>query len=169
MLFRSQERRSFSALFAENEYARRACSLLVRSTKVNCFTRANELKPFDMIITTISARKRKTIGENIDYKTDKTIPDQSLTVQEILLNHTRGVGMMELARSTYFDGVQDFDDYNRLQDGDTDLVDIHQVSEETQTIINSAIADKKARRSAKKAEQEEEAKRSEADSEQSAL
>ena len=46
---------------------------------------------------------------DIDYKTDLTVPNQSLSVNDILTNFTRGVGMQSVARSVYYDGIDDFD------------------------------------------------------------
>ena len=38
---------------------------------------------------------------DIDYKTDLTVPNQSLSVNDILTNFTRGIGMQSVARSVY--------------------------------------------------------------------
>ena len=81
---------------------------------------------------------------DIDYKTDLTVPNQSLSVNDILTNFTRGVGMQSVARSIYYDGFDDFDSDDDTLRPDFDLSDVSNASEE---IINAlkAESERKAR------------------------
>lgn len=86
---------------------------------------------------------------DIDYKTDLTVPNQSLSVNDILTNFTRGVGMQSVARSVYHDGYDDFDSDDDTLRPDFDLSDVSNASEE----INNALkaeSEREARKSYKK-------------------
>ena len=91
---------------------------------------------------------------NIDYQTDMTVPNQSLSVNDILTNFTRGVGMQSVARSVYYDGLDDFDSDDDTLRPDFDLSDVSSLSEE----INASIAEsqRKARKKIKEEETDEE-------------
>ena len=88
---------------------------------------------------------------DIDYKTDLTVPNQSLSVNDILTNFTRGVGMQSVARSVYYDGIDDFDADDDTLRPDFDLSDVSNASEE----INNALKAESERKARKKIKEEE--------------
>ena len=88
---------------------------------------------------------------DIDYKTDLTVPNQSLSVNDILTNFTRGVGMQSVARSVYYDGIDDFDSDDDTLRPDFDLSDVSSASEE----INNALKAESERKARKKIKEEE--------------
>jgi len=62
-------------------------------------------------------------AEDLDYLTDMTVPNQSLTVQEIMERFTRGQSLPDITRRVSFDGSDDFDSIDRTQEPDYDLSD----------------------------------------------
>ena len=88
---------------------------------------------------------------DIDYETDLTVPNQSLSVNDILTNFTRGVGMQSVARSVYYDGIDDFDSDDDTLRPDFDLSDVSSASEE----INNALKAESERKARKKIKEEE--------------
>lgn len=88
---------------------------------------------------------------DIDYETDLTVPNQSLSVNDILTNFTRGVGMQSVARSVYYDGIDDFDADDDTLRPDFDLSDVSNASEE----INNALKAESERKARKKIKEEE--------------
>ena len=88
---------------------------------------------------------------DIDYLTDLTVPNQSLSVNDILTNFTRGVGMQSVARSVYYDGIDDFDSDDDTLRPDFDLSDVSNASEE----INNALKAESERKASKKIKEEQ--------------
>ena len=88
---------------------------------------------------------------DIDYKTDLTVPNQSLSVNDILTNFTRGVGMQSVGRSVYYDGIEDFDSDDDTLRPDFDLSDVSNTLEE----INNALKAESERKASKKIKEEQ--------------
>lgn len=92
---------------------------------------------------------------DIDYETDLTVPNQSLSVNDILTNFTRGVGMQSVARSVYYDGLDDFDSDDDTLRPDFDLSDVSNASEEISNALK-AESEHKARKKIKEEETDDE-------------
>lgn len=92
---------------------------------------------------------------DIDYKTDLTVPNQSLSVNDILTNFTRGVGMQSVARSVYYDDFDDFDSDDDTLRPDFDLSDVSNASVEIQNALQ-AESERKARKKIKEEETDDE-------------
>lgn len=92
---------------------------------------------------------------DIDYETDLTVPNQSLSVNDILTNFTRGVGMQSVARSVYYDGLEDFDSDDDTLRPDFDLSDVSYASVEISNALK-AESERKARKKIKEEETDDE-------------
>lgn len=115
-----------------------------------------------MVLNQFRAIERKTVGE-INKEPSLTVPNQSLSVRDILQRYTMGAMIPEVSHSVYYDGEEDFDAVDPRLDRDFDLSDISRLMADNQEYIESTLDAQKTAQSAQKAETEGEAQRSGAD------
>lgn len=70
------------------------------------------------------------LGEDIDYKTSLTIPDQSMSIREIIQRFSSGGNIDRMAKPVYYDGLDDYDQADPTLRGDFDLSDATAISQE---------------------------------------
>lgn len=66
------------------------------------------------------------VSEKVSDLPSMTVPDQSLTIPELYNRWQRGLPLDISARSPLYDEDASFDNYDDLEDGNTDLVDYHE-------------------------------------------
>lgn len=109
-----------------------------------------------MVINQFSAIQRKTQGE-VNNEPSLTIPNQSLTVRDILERFTRGMMIPDSAQPHYFDGEEDFDAVDPRLEKDFDLSDVSRLMADNQEFIQASVDAQKTAQSAQKADKKEEA------------
>lgn len=67
-----------------------------------------------------------------------TIPDESKTVRQLLEDYSKGKHLGISSRDGLYDDDADFDDYNYLEDGNTDLVDIMEAASSAHYVVEKA-------------------------------
>lgn len=93
-----------------------------------------------MIINSITAVGREFPAEDIDYCTDLTVPDQSLTIHDILKRSGLGSMIPDISRQVYYDGEDNFDIKDPRYAPDFGLVEAEQFAEELSETIETRKA-----------------------------
>lgn len=118
-----------------------------------------------MVLNQFRAIERKTVGE-INKEPSLTVPNQSLSVRDILQRYTMGTMIPEMSRSVYYDGLEDFDQSDETLKPDFDLSDATRISQEVANRLAEAQAEanqKKVKPLIKEGERSQSAERSGAD------
>lgn len=89
-------------------------------------------------------------GENIDYKTDLCVPDQSLSLDEIILRFASGQPVNG-GRPSYYGG-ETLDTFDPTQHPGNDVIDIQNEYDQVTTRIKQTKANKQAAEAKKAAE-----------------
>lgn len=93
-----------------------------------------------MIINSITAVGMEFTAEDIDYKTDLTAPDQSMTIHDILRRSGLGSMVPDIARQVYYDGEENFDIKDPRYTPDFGLIEAEQFAEELSETIETRKA-----------------------------
>lgn len=88
-------------------------------------------------------------GENLDYENSDTIPDQSMSMREILNRFVKGLPLDSVSRSTYYDGEDDFDSDDPTLRSDFDLADASEMKRNIENSLLEEFTKRKAKAKAK--------------------
>lgn len=87
--------------------------------------------------------------ERLDYVNSDTIPDQSMSMREILNRFVKGLPLDSVARQVYYDGEDDFDKDDPTLRPDFDLADASQIKRDIEQNVVKDINERKAKAKAK--------------------
>lgn len=90
-------------------------------------------------------------GEDLDYSTLLTVPDDSLTVNEILSRYRKGIPIGNLSHDIYYDEDGNLDEMDRTLNPDYDLADMSADIAELKEKAKDEISKRKQKKQAKPA------------------
>jgi hypothetical protein len=99
---------------------------LTRRRKTGCRRKIKKTMKVRTQIEAITNPALEGRFENLDYETDLTVPDQTLTIREILNRFTLGQPV-EGGKSIDYDGTDDFDATDPTLDPDFDISDAERI------------------------------------------
>lgn len=86
----------------------------------------------------------------INYEPSKTVPNESLSIREILQHYVRGVPLPVPGRNPYYSNTEDPEDFDETMDPAFDLAD----ATTQKRLLDETIADRKQQSEQKKQEKQ---------------